>query len=175
MRTWTQNRGQSLVEFALAVPLLLILAIGIFEAARYVMWDQALNHAVSEGARYAIVHGEDSDLPSGPLPTACPVAECDAPGDNIKARVVDSALGLVSTGDVTIHWSDKNAFTPPNRDDVRGSGDPSDPYVIGYAQRGDHVSVFVTYDYDSIFSSVFGLDFVPQITINAEETLVVNY
>ncbi len=52
--------GQSLVEFALILPILVLLAMGIFDLGRAVYYYSALQNAVREGARYGIVHPNDS-------------------------------------------------------------------------------------------------------------------
>ena len=50
-------------------------------------------------------------------------------------------------------------------------GDPN----TGYNTRGDFVTVFVDYSYDSILTDVFGIQVIPPLTISAESSLVVNY
>lgn len=47
--------GQSLVEFALTLPLLLLMVVVFIDLGRIVYFYSALNNAVREGARYAIV------------------------------------------------------------------------------------------------------------------------
>ncbi len=55
MRRATREDGQALIEAALTIPLLLLLAIGILEFGRaYQTW-QILTHAAREGARMAVV------------------------------------------------------------------------------------------------------------------------
>lgn len=165
-----RSQGQTLVEFALVAPFLFLLLIAIFEAGRYVLFVETLNNATREGARYAIVNGENAPCPSGPLPP--PDSECDPAGANVKQAVADAALSLAAMGDLFVDdpmWVDKWDFTPPERGDVRDVD-----YIGGYAQRGDYVTVFVDYSYDPIFRSVFGVGIVPSITISAEASLVVN-
>jgi len=75
MRTFRKTSGQTLVEFVLVLPLLLVLVMGLFETGRAVFYFSVLNTAVREGTRYAIVQpycdykldpdacdGEDLDL-----------------------------------------------------------------------------------------------------------------
>lgn len=50
-----KSAGQSLIEFALMLPLLLILVMGLFDIGRAVFYYSVLNTAVREGARFAIV------------------------------------------------------------------------------------------------------------------------
>ncbi len=53
MKTNRQIRGQGLVEFALVLPLILLVIIVFIELGRIVYFYSALNNAVREGARYA--------------------------------------------------------------------------------------------------------------------------
>ena len=48
--------GQGLLEFALVLPMLIFLMVAFIELARIIYFYSALNNAVREGARYAIVH-----------------------------------------------------------------------------------------------------------------------
>lgn len=54
-----ENRGQSVVEFALVFPLLLVLLIGIAEFGRAWMTMNTLTSAAREGARLAVVTAPD--------------------------------------------------------------------------------------------------------------------
>jgi Flp pilus assembly protein TadG len=54
-----QNHGQSVVEFALVLPLLLVLLIGITEFGRAWMTVNVLTSAAREGARLAVVTAPD--------------------------------------------------------------------------------------------------------------------
>lgn len=47
--------GQTLVEFALAIPILLLLTVGIFDIGRGVFYFNALADCAREGARFGIV------------------------------------------------------------------------------------------------------------------------
>lgn len=51
------DEGQSLVEFALVLPLLLLIITGLFDVARATWQENTLAYAAREGTRYAIVHG----------------------------------------------------------------------------------------------------------------------
>ena len=58
--------AQSLVEFALVLPIFLLLITGLFDLARAVWQENTLAYAAREGTRYAIVHGSGSSTPLGP-------------------------------------------------------------------------------------------------------------
>jgi len=76
------DRAQSLIEFALAVPIVLLVVLGTFDAR--------------EGARYAIAHGAVSEAPVGPPPLS------DAA---IQDTVRRASVGL-PTPTVTVTWPD---------------------------------------------------------------------
>jgi hypothetical protein len=47
--------GQSLIEFALLIPMIFFLIMGLFDLGRAVFYYAVLNHAAREGSRYAVV------------------------------------------------------------------------------------------------------------------------
>ena len=55
-----EDQGQSLVEFALVLPVLLLIITGLFDVARATWQENTLAYAAREGTRYAIVHGSAS-------------------------------------------------------------------------------------------------------------------
>lgn len=61
-----EDEGQSLVEFALTVPILLLLLVGVIDVGRGFQAYVSLGNAVREAARDAAVHGADSSAPWGP-------------------------------------------------------------------------------------------------------------
>ena len=62
MRTRIRNeRGAALLETAITIPIILLISVGIFEFGRaYQTW-QVLTNAAREGARVAIISGNDDD------------------------------------------------------------------------------------------------------------------
>lgn len=118
------ERGQALVEFALAAVTFMILVLGVFDVGRAVWNYNTLASAAREGTRYAIVHGSASGTPSGP----------GANDAGVQAAVAKHASGLNSADlTTTSTWLD-------------GSNAP-----------GSRVKVSTTYNFKSIFSSLFGI------------------
>ena len=70
------SRGQTMVEFALVLPILMFLLTGFFDLGRVVLAHDALGHAAREAARYAIVHGGSS---ANPCPVGPPHADAEVP------------------------------------------------------------------------------------------------
>lgn len=56
------GRGQSLAEFAIALPIFLLLLASAFDIGRYVVAQTALTNAAREGVRLAIVNQTQSEI-----------------------------------------------------------------------------------------------------------------
>ncbi|MDP9321250.1 MAG: pilus assembly protein [Chloroflexota bacterium] len=116
-----EDRAQALVEFALVLPIFLLLVTGIFDVARAVWQENSLAYAAREGTRYAIVHG------SGGSPVVGPCTNCLNPAannlGNIVSAVTASAIGVYNV-DVTIDYPDGD-----NQRNHRVTVDVSAPFV----------------------------------------------
>ncbi|HKW78120.1 MAG TPA: TadE family protein [Candidatus Limnocylindria bacterium] len=90
--------GQSIVEFALILPIILLIITGVFDVARAVWQENTLAYAAREGTRYAIVHG------SG-YPDQTQIAW---PGNTagITNVVRNASIGIGTTITVTSTWPD---------------------------------------------------------------------
>jgi len=122
LRGFARGEGaQSLVEFAIMLPLFLLLVTGIFDLARAVWQENSLAYAVREGTRYAIVHG------SAGSPIVGPCSVCLNPVSNNLGNVVDAvtsnAIG-VSNIDVTVDYPDGD-----NQRNHRVTVDATAPFV----------------------------------------------
>lgn len=73
-RAGRRQAGQALVEFALVLPVLLLILMAIFDFGRLFYSALAVRHAAREGARYGIVHASDDE--------------------GIRQRVREAAVGL---------------------------------------------------------------------------------
>jgi len=89
--------GQSLVEFALVFPVLIIMLIAIFDFGRLVFAYNAITNAAREGARVGIINQTES---------------------GIQDEVINqgTSLGLVA-GDVVVTYVKSDAPTQPCPDD----------------------------------------------------------
>jgi hypothetical protein len=152
--------GQAIAEFALAVPIFLLLLFGILEGARYAFFSAMVNDAARAGARYAIIHGSQAadGCPSGP-PAPNSFA-CDVPGDNVRQAVTDAAFGTIGGSDLTFGWPGDSRFPLYLA--------PDGVSEISSNIRGTLVRVRVGYTYRPI------LPVLPPITVRAEVNLVVN-
>ena len=77
------GRGQSLVEFAIMIPVFLLMSVVVFDLGRAVYYSSTVHNAAREAARYGIVHPGDE------------------PG--MKQKAIDYAVGLgLQDSDVSI-------------------------------------------------------------------------
>ncbi|CAN5133993.1 hypothetical protein BH18CHL2_BH18CHL2_06400 [soil metagenome] len=111
------ERGQSLVEFALVLPIFLLIALGLFELSRAVWQENTLAYAAREGTRYAIVHGSGAG------------ADAVYPGNRQPiVDVVRAASVGVSNVTVVSDWPDLRP-TPCYDRSCRVSVEASAPFV----------------------------------------------
>jgi Flp pilus assembly protein TadG len=89
------DRGQSLVEFALVVPLFLLLLLGMLEFGIAFTHDQTLTYATREGARTGAA------LADGNTAYPCTTANFDAPVIAAVQRVLESPGSLINVNNVT--------------------------------------------------------------------------
>lgn len=152
-----RRSGQALVEFALVFPLLVVLFFGIIEAGRFMFAFAALNNAVREGTRYAIVHGSSSSCPSG-SPVAPDTYACNPSGSNVQDAVRQYAFTFAQSSDLAVAVP---VYEPNNA-------------------RGSKVTVSATYTWRPLINlriRALGSEFslFPPINIQGTSTDVVNY
>ncbi|MGH2377795.1 MAG: TadE/TadG family type IV pilus assembly protein [Candidatus Limnocylindria bacterium] len=117
MRRSRGEEGQALVEFALVLPVLLMLILGLFDVARAVWQENTLAYAAREGTRYAIVHGSASEAPVDQGDHA-------AVGDVVR----EAAVGVANIT-VTVTYPDVVGATPCNDRGCRVAVDATAPFV----------------------------------------------
>lgn len=114
------GKGQTLVEFALIIPLFILMVMFIFDIGRGVYYYSVMYNAVREGARFATVKDPD---PDGSLGIK----------SQINNKVLDMALGIdLDSTDVTISWT--GVDVTPNFVTVSASYDyyPITPIVSAF-------------------------------------------
>jgi Flp pilus assembly protein TadG len=90
-----EQRGQSLVEFALLLPVMLLIITGLFDVARAVWEENTLAYAAREGTRYAIVHGSAGSPRADAQNPACGTMQADPViCTNIPNVVRTAAIGV---------------------------------------------------------------------------------
>ena len=128
-------RGQSLVEFALAVPIFVLLLMGILDLGRAVYYNSTLSSAAREASRQGIVDQTCSHVttealnmsvavpnptvtvqilsPGGTLKSTCPTAPAPGLGDTVYVTVrgdFTAATPLIGNIVGTIHLRGESKF-----------------------------------------------------------------
>jgi Flp pilus assembly protein TadG len=102
------ERGAALLEAAFAIPLLLIIAVGIFEFGRAYQFKQVLTNAAREGARYAVTPNSKTDtakrlvsqyMMNGGIEGCTSASACEG-----YVTVQNEMVGTVSVSTVTVSY-----------------------------------------------------------------------
>jgi len=171
-----RRRAQALVEFALIAPIFFLLLFAIVEFGRAVYYIQVLNNAAREGARYAIVHGNESTDPTGP-PPGFPIATNGDPyAGDVKVAVRNYAFGVVGTTG-TADFVVTVCYIQPASGPMYVCPDNNAGNDMGTGNNGrsnppQNVSVTVKYTYKPIIAAVVPL---PTFTLTGGSTLVINH
>lgn len=163
-----QERGQSLVEFALVLPIFLLILLGLIDAGRYVYMNSVLSQAAREGARVAAV--EASWL--GSAATGCNAANgpvCPANVTALKADVAAAANRMVAPfGSI----SSANVYISCDPQGSAPSGNWTGATCASNATSVDAVSVRVLLTFTPITPIVSQI--LGSITTSGSATMVIN-
>lgn len=157
--------GQTLVEFALVIPLFLVLLLGLIDLARFVYLNNTLAQVAREGARLASVQaawigysGASCSIPVPDLDPA-PGSPCPASAADFRTRV-GQAVNRNSVGLGQID-SSQIAISCAALDDGCASGNGS----------GSEVTVVVSYTF-SVLTPIVGQ--FTNVPLSASATMVIN-
>jgi len=188
LRFLTDSDASSLVEFAVSLPFLVVLVVGIFDFGGAFNTKQELNNAAREGARYG------ASEPTYDLSNPTPVGSIDAvralvDSYLVASRINDCGLSTVAQGGASPTWTysaNTGCAGTLNLTIVRGFGtgntgctlpatgygspNPINPYI-----PCTHVTI--SYPYQWIFNSVIqlivpGANYQPSIQIQTDATAI---
>jgi Flp pilus assembly protein TadG len=100
-----QHRGQSLVEFALVLPILLILLLGILDFGRAVAAYNSVSNGARSGARVAIVNQDYSAIRDAVLSEAFGLADVDVQFATVPGQTGCPRIGCVIEVSVSYDFS----------------------------------------------------------------------
>ena len=103
-----QQQGQATLEMLVSLLVVTSLVFWLFELCMFTYTCSVLNDAAQEGVRYAIMHGTDSSICSGP-DTAC---TNQSPYSNVQAVVnaaASASLHNLSAMTVTVSYTNSTA------------------------------------------------------------------
>jgi hypothetical protein len=164
------DRGQSLVEFALVIPVFFLLLFGLIDMGRFVYMNSTLSQAAREGARVAAVEASwigrtdpNCNQPGGPV--------CPADVSTFRAHVLEATNRMIapfgSITDADLFTScDSSGATPPG-------GSWTSQTCNGAGQSvGGFVSVRVVLEFNPVTPIVSQM--FSSITTSGAATMVVN-
>ena len=161
-----RRRGQSLVEFALILPVFLLLLFGVIDGGRYVFVSSALSNAAREGARLGSVEASwrgsaDASCGAAAGPT-CPANDAALVAD-ITAAANRQMAPFGSVSNVYLNCVN-NSGAPPTGGWVGAT--------CASTASGGFLSVRVTYTWQAltpVVGNVMGV-----ITTTASATVTIN-
>jgi TadE-like protein len=170
-----RGTGQALVEFAMVIPLFLIVVFGVLDLGRGVWAMDTAAHAASEATRFAIVHGgsQNTDCRVGtPVPPPVfisPTPTCPNPSPSkqmIKDVATSSAFASGGSVDVKVCYAYPASTVVANR---TCGGDTDSP--DGNNTRGMSVTVQVTIGVAIVTGRLLGVN---DFNVSSTATMVVN-
>jgi hypothetical protein len=154
-----REKAQTMVEFALVFPLVLLITYGIIEFGRMMFIYAAVTNSAREGARYGAAAGFVPGLSNTPY-----YADCNG----IKTAVQRGAI-LSAIDNANIHISYDNGHNPSKTwaacPPVGSNG--LDPIMLGY-----RIIVSVTADYRPVLGGFLGINGFTIPAQNARTILV---
>jgi TadE-like protein len=161
------ERGQGLAEFAIVLPVFLLIVFAIIDLGRVIWATDNITNAAREGARYASIHGGSEVLaafcPTGPGLSGTPAPGCAAWSPDSKEPTRAATRGyLVAAGGSTTVWVCYYVTTAC-------SGNTDEAGVSN--ARGTYVTVTVQSTVGILTGRLVGLS---GFTVNAHSTVLVN-
>jgi hypothetical protein len=146
-----RQRGQALVEFALIIPLFLLMLFGMIDLGRVIWANDDLAHAAREGARFASVTGVWSAVNPGPgCNLSLPKATCSK--SDIQAATLATLAAGVQGATVTVCYAGQDPITHVQ---LTCSGNTDNPAGADHA-RGNLVTVTVSGTVPILTGSLIG-------------------
>lgn len=158
--------GQGIAEFALVLPVFLMMVFGIIDIGRTIWAFDNLANAAREGARYASVHGNSQvttcktgpNLPASDYTSGCPAWTTDSKSPTRAA----TRSFLVAPGSAVTVYVCYYASTPcSNNADQTGATNG----------RGAYVTVTVTSTINLVTPALLGFT---GFTVTGQSTMLVN-
>jgi Flp pilus assembly protein TadG len=167
-----RSRGQAMVEFALVIPIFILLMVALFDFGRVIWVNDTLSTAAREAVRFAIVHG-------GSGSTACPVGppaataevppasqSCPYPSPSRQAiKDIAQHWAAGTSADVSVHVCYGVVTTCTSDTDQAVTPAPTNA-------RGTRVTVTVTSVVDLSIPSLLGFE---GFSLQATSTMLVNH
>ena len=128
------RKGQSLVEFALISPLLLLLIVSLFDAGRSIFFYEQMSAGAREAGRQAVLlHNQGSNL----YGYTCSPGPCSVPG------VVQVVRNTAAFGFPVVYADSASQAVPPSYGTYVANSDPTQPGTITLASSATPNTAYV--------------------------------
>jgi len=157
--------GQGLAEFALVLPIFLLVVFGMVDVGRVVWATDNITNAAREGARYASIHGGSfiTTCPVGPSMTGTPSPSCPTWSPDSKQPIRDAARAYFDpTNSGASIWVCYYTTTSCSGDTDQSAATNA---------RGTYVTVTIQMSVPILTGTLLGLH---GFTVNAHSTVLVN-
>ena len=171
-RRTRRDRGQGLAEFAIVLPVFLLIVFGAIDLGRVIWATDDITNAAREGARYASTHGgtwcsatgsAGYCCPTGPGLSGTPQPSCSTwtPDSKEPTRVATRAFFVAAGGSTTVQVCYYTSTACAGDTDESGATNA----------RGTYVTVTVQATVPILTGTLIGLH---GFTVNAHSTVLVN-
>ena len=163
-----EGTGQGLVEFALVLPVFLLIVLALFDTGKGVFTYNSIGQAAREGARLASV--EVSWIGASGANCTAPVCPADTAG--LRSDVVTAlnrmtvGLGAIPSANVFIHCHAAGTDTPASTGSWNGCGSAN--------TLGNVVTVRVDYTYQPIIGVFFRWATAGTMALTGDATMAIN-
>ncbi|MEJ2152962.1 MAG: pilus assembly protein [Gemmatimonadota bacterium] len=115
---FNRQRGQTMIEFAMVIPIVVLLFMGIFDFSRFFYTRLTLQHAIHEATRFAVTGGALDDAQGNTMTRAESIKsvitrEATALDLDVDQLIIDPADGGGPTEIVTVTGNFEFQFVTP--------------------------------------------------------------
>ncbi len=142
IRRARNNKGTTVVEFALVLPIFLLLVLGIFDFGRYFFVEHTLQYATREGMRLALV-GRRLDDGGNPMTREASIIKTIKDNASLAVDPSDPSLSIY----IFQIDSNNNYQDPGNWQSFKNNPKPGDPGPNAGIQ-GSYMRVKTRYTYN---------------------------
>jgi Flp pilus assembly protein TadG len=193
LRRPDRSRGQGLVEFALVLPVFMVILIGMVDMGRAIWANNSVANAAREAARFASVHGGSCEDLTGSVCSStnyCPVGpaaagsavpststSCPYPSPS-KQSIYNTATGFLvgggsSTTVTACYWVPSTLTNTDGSTRLAATASCSgNTDTASTNLRGAAVTVAVSTQVPMILGSFLGFS---TMTVNATSTVLINH
>jgi hypothetical protein len=162
-----RHRGQGLAEFAIVLPIFLLIVFGMIDIGRVIWATDNITNAAREGARYASIHGGSevmqSFCPTGPSLSGTPRPSCPgwSPDSKEPTRNATRAYFVAAGASTTVWVCYYTTTACSGNTDESGASN----------RRGSYVTVTVQASVPILTGRLLGM---AGFTVNAHSTVIIN-